>query len=180
LTILAGPGQQLLPVGTWVGDSTARVKIIEFADYECPYCRKFHDSYALTKKAIGSDVALLYIHFPLSMHRFAGPAIRASDCAGAQGQFPRFSELLFEKQDSFGLKPWVEFAKEAGIADLPAFKRCIDDQRVTPKTQAGIAAGEKLKLEGTPTIIINGWRYWVNPFDSLTDIVRASLRAVSK
>lgn len=96
--------QRFAAIGKWVGDSTAKVKIVEFADFECPYCKRFHDSFHAANDSLGTDVALLLLQYPLGMHKFARPAAYAAECADKMGRWQAFQSLLFERQDSLGLK----------------------------------------------------------------------------
>ena len=145
--------------GIWIGDSNAELRIVEFADFECPYCRRFHESFTKARAELGRDVALLLIQYPLSMHRFARPAALASECAEIQGRFEAFANRLLEGQDSFGLKSWAAFANDAGISDTAEFGRCIRRRTSSARLESGIREAQSLKVRGTPTIFINGWRY---------------------
>jgi protein-disulfide isomerase len=67
-------------------------------------------------------------------------------------------DLLFEQQDKFGLKPWSEFATEAGVPDTAAFETCIKQAEPIPRVTEGKALGKQLDVQGTPTLVINGWK----------------------
>ncbi|HKO19218.1 MAG TPA: thioredoxin domain-containing protein [Acidobacteriaceae bacterium] len=170
--------QRFAAVGRWVGDSSAKVRIVEFADFECPFCRRFHDVFAGVRDSVGKDVALLLVQDPLSIHRFAKPAALAAECAEKQGQWVAFQDRLFAKQDSFGLKSWTSYAREAGIRDTTSFAACVANTTRSARLEAGVAAAQQINVLGTPTVLIDGWRYAVAPYDSLTAIVRRRLRAV--
>lgn len=111
-------------------------------------------------------VALVYVHFPLSMHRFALPAARAAECAAAQGRFRAFHDALFDGQDSLGLKAWVSFAGDAEVADTAEFDRCVHKTGDIPLVQSGVTAGKRLGIRGTPTVLINGWELSAPPTSS--------------
>lgn len=166
--------EKLRAYGMWVGDSNAKVTILEFADFECPFCERFHRELASAKAQLGDrgkDIALLYVHLPLGSHRFAMPAALASVCASDQGAFDRFHTALFEKQDSFGLKSWTSYAIDAGIADTASFSSCVRNTRSADVVTAGMRIADSLGVEVTPTLIINGWRYAVPPIDSLVTVL---------
>jgi protein-disulfide isomerase len=162
----------MLSAGTLIGDSAAPVKIIEFADLECPGCRLFHTRERQLPASMRSDVAVIFVHYPLSMHRFAIPAARAAECARSENKFSSLIDVLFDKQDSLGLKPWVAYAAEAGVRDTAAFGRCAGGTGNTRQIEAGQALGKTIGVDGTPTIIINGWRFTSPPYDSLPALVR--------
>ena len=114
------------------------------------------------------------------MHRFAEPAARVSECAGDQGRFEAMYDLLFEQQYRFGLKPWSEFASEAGVADSAAFEACIKRTEPIPLVTEGKALGSQLDVHGTPTVVINGWKLGRPPtLEELDHMVKAILAGKS-
>lgn len=162
--------------GVWVGDTTAPVVIIEFGDLECPFCARFHRSLEATLDSFGADVAHLFVHLPLPSHRFARIAAEASMCADEQGRFREMQSTLLENQQSFGLVPWNELAGMAGVEDLDVFEQCLDDGIEHPLIQRGIDLADSMKINITPTVMVNQWIYPVAPLDSLTGIVAAAIR----
>jgi protein-disulfide isomerase len=149
--------------GVRVGPSDARATVVEFVDYECPFCRVFHGELSsvmadFEKKQPG-QVATVFVHFPIPSHRFAKSAAQAVECGGEQGRFGATQSIVFAKQDSFGLKPWSEYASEAGLKDAKRFAACMKDSSTARRVLAGMALAERLKLRGTPTVLLNGWAY---------------------
>ena len=104
-----------------------------------------------------------FVHFPLDFHRFARPAARAAECAAAQDRFDEFADALFEKQDSLGLKPWGAYANAARVPDVLAFDRCVADTVTVARIENGRALGKQLDVQGTPTVLVNGWRLPMPP-----------------
>lgn len=90
-------------------------------------------------------------------------------------------ELLFRKQDSLGLKPWPSYAMEAGIRDSIGFGRCLGDKSYMARVDSGQAVGQRLSVTGTPTIMIDGWKYAIPPsiveMSSRIDSLLAARRA---
>jgi protein-disulfide isomerase len=164
--------------GHWIGSPGAPVKIIEFADYECPVCGTFERGALRSILAeFPSQVAVLFRNWPLSYHRFAYPTARAAECAGEQGRFREFHDLVFQEQDSLGLKPFQRFAQESGVPDTSSFGKCIARQSKVPSIEADMAAASKLGGTGTPTIVINGLRLPGAPDSTrLEQLVEAALR----
>jgi protein-disulfide isomerase len=120
------------------------------------------------------------MHYPLPMHRFAEPAARVSECARAQGRFEAMHERLFEQQNAFGLKPWHEFAAEAGVPELATFEACIKSTEPVPRVVEGKALGSAFDIKGTPTIVINGWKLARPPnIEELDAMVKAILAGKS-
>jgi protein-disulfide isomerase len=168
--------RDLASAGKWIGDRTAPVVVVEFADFECPFCKRFHDRLAEERAKIMDSVAILFVHFPSPAHKFAMPAARAAMCASDQGVFEAFHDEVFAKQDSLGLKSWVSYAVEAGIPDTTVFKRCTAAVGPVDLIERGKIVAESLGVNVTPTVIVNGWRYSVPPLDSLGVILRAALK----
>jgi protein-disulfide isomerase len=102
-------------------------------------------------------VALVYVYCPLPLHRFALPAARVAECAGEQGRFEAMHDQLFEGQASFGIKPWSEYAIAAGVPDLEKFDACTRKSNPISRVEEGIQLGTQINLQGTPTLLINGW-----------------------
>lgn len=174
--VLVKEWEQLGSAGVWVGDSTALIRIVEVADFECPYCKRVHDSLTAISHRAGADIGVLFIHYPLRSHRFAKPAANASMCAQKVGKFASFQDALFAQQDSLGLKTWSAYAVTAGIEDTLGFNRCIADPSIDPLVSRGLLVGDSLNVTSTPTVIINGLRYASPPLDSLGAMVDDALR----
>ncbi|MEP6591322.1 MAG: thioredoxin domain-containing protein [Gemmatimonadota bacterium] len=168
--------ERLSTGGMWLGDSTAPVRIIEFGDFECPYCRKLSTELKAVRDRYGAMVAINWVHFPIPTHRFAMPAARAALCAGDQQVFAAFHDAVFSKQDSLGLKSWVSYAVDAGVRDTLQFQACVTRADPHPSISRGLNLGDSLGVDGTPTIVVNGWRYSVTPYDSMTGIVEKALK----
>jgi protein-disulfide isomerase len=121
------------------------------------FLRQLTSDVKVLRERYPTQVAVIYVHFPLPMHRFAIPAARVAECAGEQGRFEAMYDQLFDGQDQFGLKPWDEYATAAVVPDVPAFDACIKKTDPIARVEEGKALGAKLDVKGTPTIIINGW-----------------------
>jgi protein-disulfide isomerase len=169
--------KSMIANGRTVGDDRARVKIIEFSDLECPFCRRFDQAVRVVQRKYPGDVAMVFVHFPLTQHRFAMPAARAVECANQTGQFAQLVALTFDKQDSLGLKSWNSFAQEAGVPDTLRFSRCLADTSQVARIESGLSLGRKLGIHATPTILINGWRPSVAPAEPELSKIVASIIA---
>jgi protein-disulfide isomerase len=148
---------QLVSAGQWLGRSDAPVRIVEFSDFQCPFCARTHPALEAVRRRHPDRVAVLYRHFPLdAIHPHARPAAVASECAGEQGRFGEFATLLFAQQDSLGAKPWSRFAAQAGVPDAAAFERCVRESRTLPNVDRDAKLGAATRIEVTPTLVING------------------------
>jgi protein-disulfide isomerase len=162
--------------GVSMGSTNAPVQLIEFGDFECAFCGTFHRTLKVLRAKYPVQVSLTYVHFPLAMHRFALPAARVAECAAEQGHFEAMYDQLFEEQESFGLKPWNEYGAKAGVPDLAQFDTCIKKSDPIPRVEEGKQLGKKLDVQGTPTLIINGWKLGHPPSEvELGDMVKAVL-----
>lgn len=170
-----------LPVGVRFGPASSKVTIVEFADLECPFCRQFHQVARKVMKEHPADVSLVFVQYPLAMHRFARPAARAAECASSSGRFEELVDVVYDKQDSLGIKTWASFGREAGIADSAKFQRCALASGTYPRIEAGLALGTKFQVRGTPTVIVNGWKLPGTPVYSVLDsVVEAQIGSASR
>jgi thiol-disulfide isomerase/thioredoxin len=116
--------ERLPELGIRTGIEDARVRIVIFSDFECPSCAMFHPVLTQLLQKYPETVSTHYIHYPLSYHKFALPAARASNCAAEEGRFDQWADILFRKQDSLGIKSWGAFAFESGITDTLRIAQC--------------------------------------------------------
>jgi protein-disulfide isomerase len=137
-----------------LGPPTAPVQIIEFADYECPYCQKVNEDLARLRDQFGSQVSVVYKDFPLPMHPLAARAAEAAHCAGEQGKFWEFHDSLFETKrlQMSDLKQQAEKLK----LDTAKFDQCLESGEETAAVKKDAAEGQRLGLQGTPSFFING------------------------
>lgn len=174
--ILINNWQQVLTKGVRIGSAEAPVQILELADFECPACGSLHQTLKELRLRYPSQVALTFVHYPLKYHRFAQLAAQVAECAGNQGRFEAMHDILFEQQQQFGLKPWSEMAKEAGVTDAASFEICIHSKEPIPRISEGIQLGKALDVKGTPTLIVNGWKLGKPPsLEELDNMVKAIL-----
>jgi protein-disulfide isomerase len=138
------------------GPSDAAVTIVEFSDFQCPFCAAFERSVRDVMARHPRDVALVYRHFPLqTAHPYAMAAAIAAECAAEQVPFEAMRRSLFDHQAAIGLWPWTQFADSAGLTDRARFSRCIADSATAPRVTADIRAATALRVAGTPSILIN-------------------------
>ena len=160
-----------LPKGVRLGPEAAPVQLIEFADFECPFCGNFHKTLKLMEERYPDKIGLTFIQFPIPGHRFALLAARVAECAGDQGRFEAMHDQLFEGQDQFGLKPWDDYATAAGVPNMAMFDTCIKKTDPIPRVEQGKELGTKIHVRGTPTIVINGWKLAHPPTEKELDVM---------
>lgn len=136
------------------GDSS--ITIIEFSDFQCPFCARVQPTLLELAEKYPGRVRLLYRHLPLAMHPHAVGAAEASECAAEQETFVPYHDLLFAKQDSIGVKSWEGFAEEAGVPDIESFIDCVESERYAERVQIDMTVADQLGFTGTPVFIVNG------------------------
>lgn len=159
----------------FAGPDDAPVRIVEFADFECPACRGYVSILDSIRSRYPRRVATAVAHFPLPYHRFALPAARAAECAKESDRFEEMARLLLLGQDSLGLKPWRDFAAQAGVLSLEEFDRCVEENGPMQRVDRDIELGNRIGVGATPTIVVNGLLFDSPPsLDVLDSLVRAS------
>lgn len=141
---------------TTIAQGDGSLVIIEFSDFQCPFCRGIQESLTTLIDKHAGKITLLYRHLPLPYHPHARTAAEASECAAEQGAFRSYHDLLFMHQDSIGARSWTSFADEAGVNDIPKFEECIIQRRYRDRIEADLAAASDLGLTGTPSFLVNG------------------------
>jgi protein-disulfide isomerase len=117
-------------------------------------------------------VSYSFIHYPLNGHTQARADAYAAYWANGDGRFEDAVNFILGHQDSLGKRPWEWFANGAGVRNANSFNRCMADSLTTPAAvRSGIELGKKIGVVGTPTVILNGWRYAGVPSD--TELARA-------
>lgn len=140
------------------GNPDARVLLVEYSDFECPFCQRHHPTMQSILQKYGDQVAWVYKHFPLSFHPQAMPAALASECAAEQGKFWEFADAVFERQEDMKTRGAQFFNDLAGQLGLNSdqFKTCFDSQKYQAKVNADMAEGQANGATGTPATFVNG------------------------
>jgi protein-disulfide isomerase len=137
-----------------LGSESAPVQVIEFADYECPYCQKVNEDLGRLREQFGDQVSLVYKDYPLPMHPLAARAAEAARCAGAQGKFWEFHDSLFQTK-----RLQVSELKQQAVAlklDAARFDQCLDSKEQSDPVKKDTLEGQRLGLTGTPSFFVNG------------------------
>jgi protein-disulfide isomerase len=139
--------------GHRVGAQDATVSLVVFADYQCPYCAVLHEVVKEILARHSSDVAAVFRHFPLKEE--TKEAALAAECAGAQGRFLAYHELLYSKRDSIGRLSWRSFGEQAGVPDLERLEACLATGEAEMRVKEDVDAARRLGGRGTPLILLN-------------------------
>lgn len=170
------------------GDKNAKVFVIEYSDFECPFCKRFHPTMQQVVDHYQGKVAWVYRQFPLSFHANAEKEAEASECASEQGgndAFWKYADKIIERTTSngtgFALTSLVPLAKEIGL-DETKFKTCLDSGKYTKHVQQDEQEGQAAGVNGTPGSIIwtkNGKPQLISgavPLSSLTTVIDQALK----
>jgi protein-disulfide isomerase len=137
------------------GAPMAPVTIVEFSDFQCPFCGAAHPDLSRLLREFDGQVKLVFKHFPLSAHSRAIPAARAAEAAAKQGKFWEMHDALFEHQRALEDADLERYAQLVGL-DMERFKTDVASKEIEERVDADRKQGEALKLEGTPTVFVNG------------------------
>lgn len=161
-----------------LGPATAAVTIVEFSDFQCPFCARLAAEITQLRAKYPADVQVIYRHFPLTaLHPFAYAAALASECAAEQQRFVEYHDLLFTRQALINDSTIRVWAANAGVPQSRAFAACLESDGAARRVQADIDAGNELGVTGTPTVLVGPRRLYGTPtFVQLDSLVQLSLK----
>lgn len=137
------------------GTEGAKVKIVEFADFQCPACKTASSTIQDVIDFYDGKVTFYYRHFPLSQHKFSELAARSAEAAGKQGKFWEMHDKVFENQSSLSNDSFEKFANELGL-DIQKFKSDSESSEIKDIIAKDKKDGVNLKVNSTPTFFVNG------------------------
>ena len=144
----------------WVkGSLDAGVTLIEYGDFQCPFCGEAYWELERLNDAAGDRLAFVYRHFPLvQVHPYAQIAAEAAEAAGAQGRFWEMHGTLFENQADLRPESLLQYAQALGL-DMERFSDDLEQHRHRSKVRRDFMEGVRSGVNGTPTFFVNGERY---------------------
>jgi len=161
------------------GAANARVTLVEFSDFQCPYCWKAVEKINAVLKQYPNDVRLIFKQFPLDSHSQAQISAQAALAAQQQGKFWQLHDKMFANHSGLSRKAIVEWAGGLGL-DMKRFMADLDSEAVKKTVATDVADGEKAGVEGTPTVFINGQRYNGDlDLAAIKPIIEAELKRVA-
>jgi protein-disulfide isomerase len=154
------------------GDKNAPLTIVEFSDFQCPFCQRFHPEVEKLINNNKGEIKWVYKHFPLSsIHPWAQKSAEASECAAEQGKFWEYVKNLFANQALFSDGYFSNAAKDLGL-DQSKFDSCLSNGKYKQKVQADYQMGLEAGVSGTPGSFINDvYVSGAKPYDGLQQIV---------
>ncbi len=154
------------------GPDNAKVTIVEFSDFECPYCSRAVPGVNALLDKYKNDVKVVFLQFPLSFHKRAMPAAVASLCAHKEGKFWEMHDKIFENQGDLSDGKFVAHAKELGLEEAK-FKSCLEDKAVEAKVREDMEQAMAAGVQGTPSFFVNGVQHQGVP---TVDAIEKALR----
>jgi len=171
-------GETLVDDDAVKGDENAPVTMVEFSDYECPFCgRHFEQTYPqiIEEYVNTGKVKLVYRDFPLDFHPNAQKAAEAAECAGEQDKYWEMHDKLFENQQALGINNLKQYAKEIGL-NTAKFNSCLDSGKMVSEIAKDMQDGQAAGISGTPGFIINGRLVsGAQPFSAFKQIIEQEL-----
>ncbi|MEZ4216869.1 MAG: thioredoxin domain-containing protein [Myxococcota bacterium] len=157
------------------GPETAKVTVVEFSDFECPYCARVYPTLQRLRQEYGDDLRVVFKHLPLPMHRRARGAHAAAIAADRQGRFWEMHNRMFEHQRLLSDAQYADWAREIGL-DVDAFEAARTSSEVAATIDRDLAEAEALGVSGTPAFFINGrFLSGAQPYASFKRVVDEAL-----
>ncbi len=157
------------------GSVNAQITVIEFGDFQCPFCGSVKPTVDKLLSDYQNKIKFYYFHFPLDFHEFAQKSAEASECAGAQGKFWEYHDVLFENQNALDVASLKNYAKQLGL-DSGKFDSCLDSGSMAGKVRADMQQGITVGVSGTPSFFINGVQVCgAQPYAAFKQVVDALL-----
>lgn len=166
----------------YFGPENALITIIEFSDYECPYCRQWHmQVYDRLLTAYPGQIRFVYRDFPLtSIHPNAFPAAEAANCAGDQGAYWAFHDRLFSMQLGLSQEAFRQYAQDLEL-DMEGFNQCLESGKHRQEIQADFEFAARLGISSTPTFFVNGIPLvGAQPFEVFQQVIEQELARESQ
>jgi protein-disulfide isomerase len=158
------------------GPADAPVTIVEFSDFECPFCGRVNPTLEQVEATYGDKVRIAFRQFPLAMHPNAQKAAEASLCAKEQGKFWEMHDKLFGNQRALAVDNLKQYAADLEL-DTEQFNSCLDDAKYADAVAEDMAAGQAAGVSGTPAMFINGRLVsGAVPFDQIAQVIDDELQ----
>ncbi|HEV2847260.1 MAG TPA: DsbA family protein [Thermoanaerobaculia bacterium] len=158
------------------GPANAPITIVEFSDFQCPFCSRVNPTLAQVREKYGDKVRIVFRQYPLPFHQQAQKAAEASLCAGDQGKFWEMHDAMFANQQALGVDQLKEQATKLGLK-AEEFNSCLDSGKHAAAVQNDLKEGQAAGVNGTPAMFINGrFLSGAVPFEQVADIIDDELR----
>jgi protein-disulfide isomerase len=152
---IVGNWKELIPEDEKTNGNYSKVYLVEFFDYECPYCSILDATLDTIQSKYGDKIKIIRYHFPLNIHPLAYRTAIAAECAESQGMFDRYHKELMANQYKLNSINYTEVARLIGIKELGKFQKCVDEEETADVIANNVRLAKEYKVNGTPTLIIN-------------------------
>ena len=170
------PKKEVEAKGPSKGPDGAKVTIVEFSDFQCPFCGKASATVDQVMEQYAGKVKLVFRHFPLDFHEKAPKAAEAALCANEQKKFWEFHDVMFKNQDKLSIEDLKATATTLGL-DATKFNECLDSGKMKKTVEEDTAAGKKVGVTGTPAFFINGTMLsGAQPIEAFKEVIDAELK----
>jgi protein-disulfide isomerase len=163
----------------WKGGTNAPVTVIEFTDFECPSCGATQPDLEEVAREFGDKVKLVARNFPLDQHKHAFEAAEAAEAAREQGKYWEYAALLFKNQKALETEKLKEYASQVGL-DRKRFDAALDSHKYAGRVKQDLVDGEKVGIDSTPTLFINGKRVRARTREDLKAAIEAALKEAAR
>jgi len=169
------PRQQVEAKGPSRGPAAAPVTIVEFSDFECPYCSRAEETVSEVMRVYGDKIRLVYRDLPLPNHKNAPKAAEAAHCAGEQGKYWEMHAKLFANQRALEVPALKGYAKDLKL-DQAKFDKCLDSGATAAIVEENRRVGNEAGVNGTPAFFVNGILIsGAQPFDAFKEVIDVEL-----
>jgi protein-disulfide isomerase len=160
-----------------LGPANAPVTIVEFSDFQCPFCQRVEPTLKRVRETYGNRVRIVWKDFPLtSIHPQAFKAAEAAQCAREQGKFWEYHDVLFRNQQALQVESLKKYAADTGL-DSATFDSCLDTSKYATRVQAQMGVGSELGVNSTPAVFINGRLLsGAQPYETFTAVIDEELQ----
>lgn len=171
---------EALPEDPVRGPDTAEIELIEFSDFDCPYCKRAADTVERLMEDFAGRIRFVYKDYPLPSHPDAFKAAEAGNCAHEQGRFWELHDTMFASQGALGVEALKGYAADLGL-DADAFNECLDSGRHAATVDRDLRIGMRYGVSSTPTLFLNGRAVLgAAPYTTFVEIVREELAAAAR
>lgn len=157
------------------GAADATIELVEFSDFQCPFCARVNPTLKRIEQVYGKDVRIVFKHLPLSIHPKAPDAHAAAEAAHRQGKFWAMHDLIFANQRAMSRENYLAYAEQIGL-DVERFERDMASSEIRDKLAADSGQAASLGVTGTPAFFVNGrFLSGAQPFESFKRLIDEEL-----
>ena len=158
-----------------MGNPNALVTLVEFSDFECPFCKAIHPIVNNLAQLYPNQLKIAYRHFPLPQHKLATKAAEGAQIAGGMGKFWEYVDILFENQEKLDESSLISYAQKIGL-DPEKFKTALDNGSAASQVISDVEYGKGIGVDSTPTFYLNGKRIDIKQYGDVQIAVEKEIK----